>query len=53
MVEEAAESLVKGEGSEYLGNYLEKIKEIKEGLSVREESYDEFLKSYVGTYDFN
>jgi len=44
---------VKNEGSEYLGSYLQKIKEIKDGLSVKDESYDAFLQSYVSNYDFN
>lgn len=33
LIEEAAESLAKGDGSEYLPSYLEKIKEIKDGIS--------------------
>ena len=53
LIEEAEESHGRNEGSEYLAAYLEKIREIKEGLSVKDESYDEFLKSYVSNYDFN
>jgi hypothetical protein len=34
LIEEAAEALVKGDGSEFLHSYLEKIKEIKDGLSI-------------------
>jgi hypothetical protein len=34
LIEEAAEALVKGDGSEFLASYLEKIKEIKDGLSI-------------------
>lgn len=47
LIEEAAEALVRNEGSEYLAAYLEKIKEIKEGLTIKDENYDSFLKSYV------
>jgi hypothetical protein len=47
LIDEAAEALVKGEGSEHLGAYLEKIKEIKEGLTLKDESYEEFLRHYV------
>jgi hypothetical protein len=40
LIEEAAESLVKGDGSESLHSYLEKIKEIKDGLSIQDETYE-------------
>jgi hypothetical protein len=53
LIEEAAEALVNGEGSEFLASYLEKIKEIKEGLTVQDESYEAFKQSYESTYDFN
>lgn len=52
LIEEAAESLVKGEGSEFLASYLEKIKEIKDGLAIQDETYEQFLASYVRYYDF-
>lgn len=53
LIEEAAEALVKGDGSEFLASYLEKIKEIKEGLSIQDETYEQFLASYVSNFDFN
>jgi hypothetical protein len=46
LIDEAAEAHIKNEGSEYLASYLEKIKEIKEGLAAKDESYEEFLKYY-------
>jgi hypothetical protein len=33
--------------------YLEKIKDIKEGVQIQDETYDAFLSSYVSNYDFN
>lgn len=44
LIDEAAEALSKGEGSESLANFLERIREIKEGLKDEDESYEEFLK---------
>jgi hypothetical protein len=32
LIDEAAESLARKEGSEYLASYLEKIREIRDGL---------------------
>lgn len=53
LIEEAAEALVNGEGSEFLASYLEKIKEIKEGLTLQDETYEAFKQSYESNYDFN
>jgi hypothetical protein len=36
-----------------LASYLEKIKDIKDGLSIPEETYDNFLASYQSNFDFN
>jgi hypothetical protein len=53
LIDEAQEALGKKEGSENLEAYLEKIKEIKDGLLIQDEPYDAFLNSYVSNYDFN
>lgn len=53
LIEEAAEALVKGDGSEFLHSYLEKIKDIKDDLSIQDETYDQFLASYESNFDFN
>jgi len=53
LIDEAAKALVAGEGSEFLATYLEKIREIKDGLQEKDESYEEFLKLYASNYDFN
>jgi hypothetical protein len=53
LIEEAAEALSKNEGSDFLPQYLEKIREIKEGLLIQDETYDAFLSSYMSQYDFN
>ena len=42
------------EGSELLGSFLEKIKEIEDGLKGhKDENYDSFRKHYKRIYDFN
>lgn len=53
LIEEATEALKKNEGSEFLNQYLDKIKEIKEGTKTKDESYEDFLKTYKSTYNFN
>ena len=53
MIDEAEEALQRGEGSEFLGAYLDKIRDIKAGLTAKEESYEEFIKDYQTIYDFN
>jgi len=52
-IEEAALALSKGEGSEQLGQFLEKIKEIKQGLSFKQISYQDFIAGYKSQYNFN
>lgn len=52
-IEEAALALSKGEGSEQLGQFLEKIKEIKQGLNLKQSSYADFIASYKSQYNFN
>lgn len=53
LIDEAEEALQRGEGSEFLGAYLDKIRDIKAGLTAKEESYEEFIKDYQTIYDFN
>ena len=52
-IEEAALALSKGEGSDQLGNFMEKIKEIKQGLSLKQISYQDFVTTYKSHYNFN
>ena len=44
MIDQAEKALELNEGSEHLAAYLDKIREIEEGLEYKEESYQEFLK---------
>jgi hypothetical protein len=42
LIDEADDALSKNEGSESLANILERIKEIKDGLTDEDETYEEF-----------
>lgn len=52
-IDEAAVAFQKGEGSPYLENYLNKIKDIKQGLGLPQASYKDFLSQYQSAYNFN
>ena len=42
MIDQAEKALEMNEGSEHLGAYLDKIREIEDGQVYKEESYAEF-----------
>ncbi|CDW73734.1 UNKNOWN [Stylonychia lemnae] len=53
LINEGIEALDRKDGSDQLGQYLEKINEIKEGVNFPDETYETFIKTLNRSFDFN